>query len=183
MICISPTLGDIVIVHSINNQNNNNNQNNDQNNINNQNINNNTNNNCNSIINDDDIVVIPQTVPPDVCYEVTEENLDDFVNVSINNTNNNDDDVVVGKSILCLYSINGRYIQHLVHEERILAICYSNVKEGIGINVIATAMDDGIIRLWNSWNLNLVTELNTGLQNIKRYEGGGEGAGYFINKL
>lgn len=162
MICISPTLGDIVTVHTPklrdnNNPINNNNINNNDCNSINKNYNAVNYNSCNSIISGD-IVVIPQTVP-DVCYEVTEENLDDFVNVSINSNST---------SMLCLYSINGRYIQHILHEERIVAICYSFVKEGVGINVIATAMDDGIIRLWSSWNLSLVIELNTGLLNIKR---------------
>lgn len=102
------------------------------------------------------------TAPPpaDECFEVTEENLDDFVNVSINPN---------GKSILRLHSVNARYVQHNVHEDRILAVCYSYIKEGVGVNVIATAVEGGIVRLWSSWNLNFITEIVTGISNIRRY--------------
>ncbi|XP_065359183.1 lysosomal-trafficking regulator [Calliphora vicina] len=96
--------------------------------------------------------------PADECFEVTEENLDDFVNVSINPN---------GKSILRLHSVNARYVQHNVHEDRIMAVCYSYIKEGVGVNVIATAVEGGIVRLWSSWNLNFITEIVTGLSNIR----------------
>ncbi|XP_073836840.1 lysosomal-trafficking regulator mauve [Musca autumnalis] len=94
----------------------------------------------------------------DECFEVTEENLDDFVNVCINPN---------GKSILRLHSVNARYIQHFVHEDRITAVCYSYIKEGVGVNVIATAVEGGIVRLWSSWNLSFITEIVTGISNIK----------------
>ncbi|XP_053952827.1 lysosomal-trafficking regulator [Anastrepha ludens] len=95
---------------------------------------------------------------PDECFEVTEESLDDFVNVSINPN---------GKSILRLHTINARYVQHIVHEDRILAATYSYIKEGVGVNVIATAVEGGTIRLWSSWNLSFVSEIITGISNIK----------------
>ena len=98
--------------------------------------------------------------PADECFEVTEENLDDFVNVSINPN---------GKSILRLHSVNARYVQHNVHEDRIMAVCYSYIKEGVGVNVIATAVEGGIVRLWSSWNLSFITEIVTGISNIRRY--------------
>lgn len=97
--------------------------------------------------------------PADECFEVTEENLDDFVNVSINPN---------GKSILRLHSVNARYVQHNVHEDRIMAVCYSYIKEGVGVNVIATAVEGGLVRLWSSWNLSFITEIVTGLSNIRR---------------
>ncbi|XP_036336992.1 lysosomal-trafficking regulator [Rhagoletis pomonella] len=95
---------------------------------------------------------------PDECFEVTEESLDDFVNVSINPN---------GKSILRLHTVNARYVQHIVHEDRILAATYSYIKEGVGVNVIATAVEGGTIRLWSSWNLSFVSEIVTGISNIK----------------
>lgn len=104
---------------------------------------------------------VPSTQPlADECFEVTEENLDDFVNVCINPN---------GKSILRLHSVNARYIQHFVHEDRITAVCYSYIKEGVGVNVIATAVEGGIVRLWSSWNLSFITEIVTGISNIRRY--------------
>lgn len=95
----------------------------------------------------------------DECFEVTEENLDDFVNVNVNPN---------GKSILRLHSVNARYVQHLVHEDRILAVCYSYIKEGVGVNVIATAVEGGFVRFWSSWNLSFVSELTTGTSPIRR---------------
>ncbi|XP_055840960.1 lysosomal-trafficking regulator isoform X2 [Episyrphus balteatus] len=122
---ISPTLGDIVTVHSIPR-------------------------------NDSELSTTP--VQADECFEVTEESLDDFVNVSINPS---------GKSILRLHSVNARYVNHIVHEDSILAVCYSYIKEGVGVNVIATAVEGGIVRLWSSWNLSFVAEIPTGITNIK----------------
>jgi len=95
----------------------------------------------------------------DECFEVTEESLDDFVNVNINPN---------GRSILRLHSVNARYVQHLVHEDRIQAVCYSYIKEGVGVNVIATAMEGGFVRFWSSWDLKLVSELTTGTSPIRR---------------
>ncbi|XP_012161091.1 uncharacterized protein LOC101454375 [Ceratitis capitata] len=95
---------------------------------------------------------------PDECFEVTEESLDDFVNVAINPN---------GKSIMRLHTANARYVQHIVHEDRILAATYSYIKEGVGVNVIATAIEGGIIRLWSSWNLSFVSEIITGISNIR----------------
>ncbi|KAH8275007.1 hypothetical protein KR018_009608 [Drosophila ironensis] len=94
----------------------------------------------------------------DECFEVTEENLDDFVNVNVHPN---------GKSILRLHSVNARYVQHLVHEDRILAVCYSYIKEGVGVNVIATAVEGGFVRFWSSWNLSFVSELTTGTSPIR----------------
>ncbi|KAI8039180.1 hypothetical protein M5D96_007897 [Drosophila gunungcola] len=94
----------------------------------------------------------------DECFEVTEESLDDFVNVNVNPN---------GKSILRLHSVNARYVQHLVHEDRILAVCYSYIKEGVGVNVIATAVEGGFVRFWSSWNLSFVSELTTGTSPIR----------------
>ncbi|KAH8345641.1 hypothetical protein KR067_000178, partial [Drosophila pandora] len=94
----------------------------------------------------------------DECFEVTEENLDDFVNVNVNPN---------GKSILRLHSVNARYVQHLVHEDRIQAVCYSYIKEGVGVNVIATAVEGGFVRFWSSWNLSFVSELTTGTSPIR----------------
>ncbi|XP_037934809.1 lysosomal-trafficking regulator isoform X2 [Teleopsis dalmanni] len=137
LVTISPTLGDIVTVHTIPWQNNLQEHRHANNEI--------------ELNNSMDTIA-------DECFEVTEENLDDFVNVSINPN---------GKSIVRLHTINARYVQHMVHEDRVLAICYSYIKEGVGINVIATAVEGGIIRLWSSWDLSFISEIVTGLSNIK----------------
>ncbi|KAH8398321.1 hypothetical protein KR215_005837, partial [Drosophila sulfurigaster] len=129
-VAISPTLGDIVTVHTLPQQ------------------------------PDANAVAVAQAKPSaaDECFEVTEESLDDFVNVNINPN---------GKSILRLHSVNARYVQHLVHEDRIQAVCYSYIKEGVGVNVIATAVEGGFVRFWSSWNLAFVSELTTGTSPIR----------------
>lgn len=131
-VAISPTLGDIVTVHTLPQQ-------------------------PQPKPTDKDEKPKPSTA--DECFEVTEETLDDFVNVNINPN---------GKSILRLHSVNARYVQHLVHEDRIQAVCYSYIKEGVGVNVIATAVEGGFVRFWSSWNLSFVSELTTGTSPIRR---------------
>lgn len=128
---ISPTLGDIVTVHTMPQQ----------------------------PTNANAAASLAKQSAADECFEVTEESLDDFVNVNINPN---------GKSILRLHSVNARYVQHLVHEDRIQAVCYSYIKEGVGVNVIATAVEGGFVRFWSSWNLSFVSELTTGTAPIHR---------------
>lgn len=138
LVTISHTLGDIVTVHSLTQQ---------------------QQQNLNSDTASSASVSFANPPVADECFEVTEENLDDFVNVCINPN---------GKSILRLHSVNARYVQHFVHEDHITAVCYSYIKEGVGVNVIATAVEGGIIRLWSSWNLSFITEIVTGISNIIR---------------
>uniref|UniRef100_A0A1A9W7K7 Lysosomal-trafficking regulator n=1 Tax=Glossina brevipalpis TaxID=37001 RepID=A0A1A9W7K7_9MUSC len=138
LLCTSPTLGDIVTVHTL--------------------VSSNSPTILKSTTVDNNQERVNSPSLADECFEVTEENLDDFVNVSVNPN---------GKSILRLHSVNARYVQHIVHEDLIMAICYSYIKEGVGVNVIATAVEGGIVRLWSSWNLNFITEIITGMANIK----------------
>lgn len=133
-VAISPTLGDIVTVHTLPQQ-------------------------PQQKPTEKDEKLTAKSTPADECFEVTEETLDDFVNVNINPN---------GKSILRLHSVNARYVQHLVHEDRIQAVCYSYIKEGVGVNVIATAVEGGFVRFWSSWNLSFVSELTTGTSPIRR---------------
>uniref|UniRef100_A0A1A9ZIQ0 Uncharacterized protein n=1 Tax=Glossina pallidipes TaxID=7398 RepID=A0A1A9ZIQ0_GLOPL len=121
LLCTSPTLGDIVTVHTLMSLNS---------------------------------PTTPKSATTDNCQE---RNLDDFVNASVNPN---------GKSILRLHSANARNVQHIVHEDVIFAARYSYIKEGVGVNVIATAVEAGIVRLWSSWNLNCISEIITGMANI-----------------
>lgn len=93
------------------------------------------------------------------CYEAT-ENIDDFVNVSVD---------VSGKSLLRVHTINGKYISHITVPERINCICYSFVKEGVAVNVIAAGLENGIVRLWSSWDLSLVREFLVSSHDVTRY--------------
>lgn len=93
------------------------------------------------------------------CCEAT-ENIDDFVNVSVD---------MNGKSLLRVHSINAKYITHITTSERILSVCYSYVKEGTGVNVIATGLENGIIRLWSSYDLTMIRELVVSTFDVLRY--------------
>jgi WD40 repeat protein len=93
----------------------------------------------------------------DECFEITENNGDDFINVSIS---------ISGKSQLRLHNINGKYIGHIFSEGVITAVCFSFVKEGIGINAIAAAFHDGSVRLYSTWNLTMIREICTGCDSM-----------------
>ncbi|XP_055679580.1 lysosomal-trafficking regulator isoform X3 [Lutzomyia longipalpis] len=90
-------------------------------------------------------------------YEVTESNIDDFVKISMNLT---------GKTLMRIHTINASYVSHVTLNENILSVCYSNVKEGSGINVIATGLERGIVKLWSSWDLNLIREIDTQMTDV-----------------
>lgn len=131
LVTISPTLGDIVTVHSV-----------------------------------EDTKNGEIQISSDECLEATEEEdeqirddknldeeLDDFVTVPLN----------LGKSkcVMRLHTVNAKYVCHLVDSDAIRCVAYSSVKEGTGVNVIATGYADGIVRLWSSWDLTLVREIHS----------------------
>lgn len=130
LVTISPTLGDIVTVHSV-----------------------------------EDTKSNEFPIASDDCLEATEDEeqilndnvldveLDDFVTVPLN----------LGKSkcVMRLHTVNAKYVCHLVDSDSIRCLGYSAVKEGTGVNVIATGYADGIVRLWSSWDLTLVREIHS----------------------
>lgn len=90
---------------------------------------------------------------------MTESNIDDFVKISMN---------LNGNCMLRLNTINGKYVNHVLMQERILSICCTSVKEGTGVNAIVTGMEMGIVKFWSSWDLSLIRELVTGPSDITR---------------
>lgn len=50
------------------------------------------------------------------------------------------------RSELRVYTINARAVGSISSKKRVTALCYSSAPEGISINVIATGLDNGIIR-------------------------------------
>jgi hypothetical protein len=50
------------------------------------------------------------------------------------------------RSDLKVYTINTRPVGSVPSRRRITALCYSNAVEGVSINVIATGLDNGVIR-------------------------------------
>ena len=88
-------------------------------------------------------------------FEITESGSgDDFINVSM---------AITGKSQLRLHTINAKYIKHTLADGFVTAACFSFVKEGTGVNVIAVGFDDGVIRLYSTWTLELIREIATGV--------------------
>lgn len=91
------------------------------------------------------------------CFEVTESGGDDFINISMS---------ITGKSQIKLHNINAKYIGHTFIEGIVVDTCFSFLKEGTGINVIAIALSDGFIRLYSTWNLEYVREIATACNSI-----------------
>ncbi|XP_067210662.1 lysosomal-trafficking regulator isoform X3 [Linepithema humile] len=69
------------------------------------------------------------------------------------------------QSELRVYTINATAVGSVLSRRRITALCYSNAPEGVSVNVIATGLDNGIIRLWSSWDLQLVREFSNLMKN------------------
>ncbi|XP_054002539.1 lysosomal-trafficking regulator isoform X2 [Hylaeus anthracinus] len=63
------------------------------------------------------------------------------------------------QSELKVFTINARPVGSVLSRRKITALCYSNAPEGVSVNVIATGLDNGVIRLWSSWNLRLVRDI------------------------
>lgn len=90
----------------------------------------------------------------DESFEVTENNADDFISVSMG---------MNGKSQLRLHTINAKYVNHKFTDEMITSVAYSFIKEGTGVNVIAVGFDCGFVRLYSSWNLEFIREIAIGM--------------------
>lgn len=52
----------------------------------------------------------------------------------------------VMSSNLRVYTMNARTVGSVLSRQRITALCYSNSPEGISVNVIATGLNNGLIR-------------------------------------
>ncbi|XP_076297603.1 lysosomal-trafficking regulator mauve isoform X3 [Lasioglossum baleicum] len=68
------------------------------------------------------------------------------------------------QSELKVFTINARPVGSVLSRRKITSLCYSNAPEGVSVNVIATGLDNGVIRLWSSWDLRLVREILNGIK-------------------
>ncbi|XP_074118563.1 lysosomal-trafficking regulator isoform X2 [Sminthopsis crassicaudata] len=68
-------------------------------------------------------------------------------------------DSVGGGSDLRLWTVNGDLVGHVHCREIICSVAFSNQPEGISINVIAGGLENGIVRLWSTWDLKPVREI------------------------
>ncbi|KAG8197079.1 hypothetical protein JTE90_004345 [Oedothorax gibbosus] len=62
-------------------------------------------------------------------------------------------------SYLSVHTINGEAVGNVKVPDTITALCYSTSPEGISVNLIATGLHSGNIRLWSSWDLKPVREI------------------------
>ncbi|KAK9411799.1 lysosomal-trafficking regulator [Crotalus adamanteus] len=68
-------------------------------------------------------------------------------------------DSVGGGSDLRLWTVNGDLVGHVHCREIICSVAFSNQSEGISINVIAGGLENGVVRLWSTWDLKPVREI------------------------
>ncbi|KAM3931239.1 lysosomal-trafficking regulator [Leptodactylus fuscus] len=68
-------------------------------------------------------------------------------------------DSVGGGSDLRLWTVNGDLIGHVHCREIISCVAFSNQPEGISVNVVAGGLENGIVRLWSTWDLKPVREI------------------------
>ncbi|CAH2251288.1 lysosomal-trafficking regulator-like [Pelobates cultripes] len=64
-----------------------------------------------------------------------------------------------GGSDLRLWTVNGDLIGHVHCREIIYSVAFSNQPEGVSVNVIAGGLENGIVRLWSTWDLKPVREI------------------------
>lgn len=66
---------------------------------------------------------------------------------------------VGGGSDLRLWTVNGDLIGHVHCREIICSVAFSNQPEGMSVNVIAGGLENGVVRLWSTWDLKPVREI------------------------
>ncbi|XP_034250095.1 lysosomal-trafficking regulator isoform X2 [Thrips palmi] len=64
-------------------------------------------------------------------------------------------------SSLSLHTVNAALVGTVNISEQITAVCFSTAPEGLSVNVIATGLFNGSIRLWSSWDLSPVREISS----------------------
>nr|XP_045006323.1 lysosomal-trafficking regulator isoform X2 [Jaculus jaculus] len=64
-----------------------------------------------------------------------------------------------GGSDLRLWTVNGDLVGHVHCRETVCSVAFSNQPEGVSINVIAGGLENGIVRLWSTWDLKPVREI------------------------
>uniref|UniRef100_A0A8C5N5V7 Lysosomal trafficking regulator n=1 Tax=Gouania willdenowi TaxID=441366 RepID=A0A8C5N5V7_GOUWI len=64
-----------------------------------------------------------------------------------------------GGSDLRLWTVNGDLVGHVHCREIICSVAFSNQPEGVSVNVIAGGLENGVVRLWSTWDLKPVREI------------------------
>ncbi|XP_071440474.1 lysosomal-trafficking regulator isoform X2 [Hetaerina americana] len=72
-------------------------------------------------------------------------------------------DSASGSNCIHLYSVNAQPLGQVeVDGEgvlRVTSICFSTAPEGISVNAVVAGLSNGTIRLWSTWDLNLIREI------------------------
>ncbi|KPI96894.1 Lysosomal-trafficking regulator [Papilio xuthus] len=63
------------------------------------------------------------------------------------------------QSLIRVHTVNGRFVGSVKVSEVVTCICYSNAPEGASVNCIAAGLRSGEVRLYSSWDLQLVRTL------------------------
>uniref|UniRef100_A0A8C4N483 BEACH domain-containing protein n=1 Tax=Eptatretus burgeri TaxID=7764 RepID=A0A8C4N483_EPTBU len=66
---------------------------------------------------------------------------------------------VGGGSDLRLWTVNGDLIGHMHSPEAVCSLAFSNQPEGVSVNVIAGGLENGVVRLWSTWDLKAIREI------------------------
>lgn len=64
-----------------------------------------------------------------------------------------------GGSTVRLHTINVSLVGSITTRDQITAVSFSTAPEGISVNIVATGMINGVIRLWSTWDLTPVGEI------------------------
>uniref|UniRef100_UPI00358EB0E6 lysosomal-trafficking regulator-like isoform X2 n=1 Tax=Myxine glutinosa TaxID=7769 RepID=UPI00358EB0E6 len=66
---------------------------------------------------------------------------------------------VGGGSDLRLWTVNGDLIGHMHSPEAVCSLAFSNQPEGVSVNVIAGGLENGVVRLWSTWDLKAIRDI------------------------
>eukprot|EP00795_Rhopilema_esculentum_P002843 gene2843-1077_t len=64
-----------------------------------------------------------------------------------------------GGSFVHLWTINAKVIWKTTTEAKVRCLDFSCAPEGISVNVVAAGLENGVIRLWSTWNLMCIRDI------------------------
>ncbi|XP_046848177.1 lysosomal-trafficking regulator-like [Xenia sp. Carnegie-2017] len=62
-------------------------------------------------------------------------------------------------SVLRLWSVNGREIKSTSCQEKVNCVTFSRAPEGVSVNSLVAGLENGVVRLWNTWTLDHIADL------------------------
>lgn len=83
----------------------------------------------------------------------------DIVTVSHTMSYISEESTVEEGSVMNMWTVNGKFIGQVTCEHMINCLEFSAAPEGISVNVIATGLSNGAIRLWSTWDLSHIRDI------------------------